>query len=197
MNYQNIDPRNIENGDGIRCVLWVSGCAHNCKGCFNPQTHDPKSGIEFDDNAKNEIRDALNKDYCAGLTLSGGDPLFPTNVKDVIELCKMVKDEYNKTVWMWTGMRLEKFLSLYENILTKYVDVLIDGEFKEELASKTYHWGGSTNQRVVDIPGTLKKINNALDSGELKLQEYDDMLQNDNLDSKLIAYHEPDQKESY
>ena len=53
MNYQNIDPRNIENGDGIRCVLWVSGCAHNCKGCFNPQTHDPKSGIEFDDNAKN------------------------------------------------------------------------------------------------------------------------------------------------
>ena len=196
MNYQNIDPRNIENGDGIRCVLWVSGCSHNCKGCFNPQTHNPKSGIEFDEDAKNEIRDALSKDYCSGLTLSGGDPLFQTNVKDVSDLCRMVKEEYGKTVWMWTGMRLEKFLDLYEDTLAKYVDVLVDGEFKEELASKTYHWGGSTNQRVVDIPGTLKKINDALDSGEIKISEYVKMLHDDTLDTNLISYHEPGQTET-
>ena len=164
MNYQNIEPRNIENGNGIRCVLWVSGCDHNCEGCFNPQTHDPKSGIEFDKDALDEIHDALNAEYCAGLTLSGGDPLFKDNLDTVLELCKMVKEEYHKTVWMWTGSIFESLIldnseiGLKRKEILQYVDVLVDGPFIQSLASKEYHWAGSTNQRVIKIPDTLKNL---------------------------------------
>lgn len=155
MYYHNIDARNIENGEGIRVVLWVSGCDHNCPECYNPQTHDPKSGIPFDAEAIEEIYDGLRQDFSAGLTLSGGDPLHESNYSEMLELCKNIKKVYGskKTIWVYTG-------SVYESIKDKeilqYIDVLVDGPFVSYYQDKSYHWAGSLNQRVLNIPLCLE-----------------------------------------
>ena len=169
MNYQNIEPRNIENGNGIRCVLWVSGCDHNCEGCFNPQTHDPKSGIEFDKDALDEIHDALNAEYCAGLTLSGGDPLFKDNLDTVLELCKMVKEEYHKTVWMWTGSIFESLILDNSEIDKAYelVDEVLNMAIetnKIELVERAYYLKGIVLQKDGNYRGAELYMNLSLDS---------------------------------
>lgn len=149
MNYHNILHDDMRNGDGLRVVLFVAGCNHRCKGCHNPETWSINSGIEFDDNALSEICAQLDKDYISGLTLSGGDPLHPANRETITELCRIIKHLYpHKTIWLYTGY-------LYEQVQTldvmQYIDVIVDGEFKKELADVNYHWAGSTNQRVIKL----------------------------------------------
>ena len=96
------------NGDGLRVVLWVSGCSHNCKGCQNPITWDPNGGLNFDEAAKQEIFDQLDKSYISGLTLSGGDPLHSANRVDVRDLAREVREKYpKKTIWLYTGSSWE------------------------------------------------------------------------------------------
>lgn len=95
MNYHNITYPDMNNGDGLRVVLWLSGCSHKCKGCQNPQTWDANSGIPFDESAKEELFGELNKDYISGLTLTGGDPLFEENLDDVLDLVTEVNKRYN------------------------------------------------------------------------------------------------------
>lgn len=171
LRYHNIDPVNIENGDGIRCVIWLSGCIHNCPGCFNPQTHDPNSGLlVFDETGSviDELMDAVQKEYCAGITFSGGDPLYSDNPKWILPIAQAVKEKYNKSVWMWTGYTAEYFLNNYPE-LAQYVDVLVDGPFIEKYACKEYHWAGSCNQRVIDIQKTLEFNNELPDGSELQL----------------------------
>ena len=113
MNYHNIIHCDMRDGTDIGVELFVSGCNHNCPGCHNPQTHDPCSGIFFDDKAKQEIMEELSKDWCHRLTLSGGDPLFPNNRKDILDLVTEVKEKFpNKKIWMYTGYVYEEITIL-------------------------------------------------------------------------------------
>lgn len=154
MKYHNITKDDMNNGDGLRVVLWVSGCNHACLECHNQITWDPNCGLEFDEPAKNEIFAELEKDYVSGLTLSGGDPLFPSNVETVTNFAKQVKEKYpNKTIWLYTGYLFEQ---IKDHEILKYIDVLVDGPFVVKLKDNNAHWKGSTNQRVIEVKNTLK-----------------------------------------
>lgn len=149
MNYHNIVHCDMRNGTGLRVTLFVSGCNHHCKGCHNPQTWDPNSGIEFDEAAKQELFAELNKDYISGVTFSGGDPLFPSNREVILSLCKEIKTLYpNKNIWLYTGYKYEQVKHLE---ILKYIDVLIDGKYVEKLRSVNLPWVGSSNQKVIYV----------------------------------------------
>lgn len=157
MNYHNITHNDMLNGDGIRVVLWVSGCNHGCKNCQNPQTWDERSGIVFDDYAFKEVLDQLSKDYVSGLTLSGGDPLYPGNRDDVYFIVQAVKQLFpTKTIWLYTGYSYEEVKDL--NIM-HFVDVLVDGPFIEAQKDLALKWRGSSNQRVIDVQKSMKENN--------------------------------------
>ena len=154
MRYHDITKCDMLNGDGLRVVLWVSGCSHNCKGCHNPITHDPNDGLIFDDIALNELILALSPDFIEGLTLSGGDPLFPGNRDEILALCKKVKEIFpNKNIWLYTGYLYEEICDLE---ILDYIDVLLDGPFKMEFLSPNKKWVGSSNQRVIDVKETKR-----------------------------------------
>lgn len=153
MRYHNITKDDMLNGDGLRVVLWVAGCAHCCKDCQNPLTWDPNGGLPFDEAAKEELFAQLEKPYISGITFSGGDPLHAANRLDVRNLMKEIRINYpDKTIWLYTG-------DVWENILhyplMQYVDVLVDGEFMTELKDAKLLWKGSSNQRVIDVKKTL------------------------------------------
>lgn len=155
MKYHNITHEDMNNGDGLRVVLWLSGCEHHCQGCQNPMTWNPDDGLDFDLKAKQEIFDELSKDFISGITFSGGDPLHEKNREMVYSLCKEIKEKFpNKTVWIYTGYSWE---DIKQEEVMKFTDVLVDGKFIEELADKTFHWAGSTNQKVIDVQKTLKE----------------------------------------
>jgi anaerobic ribonucleoside-triphosphate reductase activating protein len=154
MRYHNITKDDMLNGDGLRVVLWVAGCTHHCKECQNPITWDINGGLEFDEAAKKEIFDELDKSYVSGITFSGGDPLHPQNRQPVYELAKEIKEKYpRKTVWLYSGFEWEEIKDLP---IIPYLDVMVDGRFKLELLDTQLHWKGSSNQRVIDVPATLK-----------------------------------------
>lgn len=155
MNYHNITKDDMLNGDGLRVVLWVSGCTHCCDGCQNPETWEVSSGIEFDLDAKKELFEALLPDYISGITFSGGDPLHPFNRTEVLELAKEIKEKMpQKTVWLYTGFLFEE---IKDAIDLNNIDVLVDGEFKQELNDNDLKWVGSSNQRIIDVQATLKE----------------------------------------
>ena len=154
MRYHNITKDDMLNGDGLRVVLWVSGCTHCCKECHNPITWDPNSGILFDEAAKMEIFAELEKDYISGVTFSGGDPLHINNTFEITELAKEMKEKYpGKTFWLYTGSVWEEIQHLD---IVKYIDILVDGEFELEKFDANLHWRGSANQRVIDVPETIR-----------------------------------------
>ncbi|WP_256715802.1 anaerobic ribonucleoside-triphosphate reductase activating protein [Paenibacillus odorifer] len=145
----------LRNGEGLRVVLFVSGCEHRCKFCHNPQTWNINSGTPFDDSAKQIVFEYLNRDYIAGITLSGGDPLYPYNVHTMTEFTKEIKATYpNKTIWLYTGYEYEV---VQHREIMKYIDVLVDGKFVQQLADVNYKWAGSKNQRVIDIKESQKQ----------------------------------------
>lgn len=179
MNYHNITTEDMKNGDGLRSVLWVAGCEHHCSECQNPVTWDKDGGIPFEDNAKEELLKSLEPDYIAGITFSGGDPLAPYNQADVLGLIEEINTrfEHQKTIWIYTGYTAEDLLMLAgvassrnkksgQNILLNEIlwntDVLVDGEYKQDLRDVSLKWRGSSNQRVID----MKK---SLESGEIKI----------------------------
>lgn len=152
MRYYDITKDDMKNGEGLRVVLWVAGCGHACPGCHNPITWDADGGLPFDRAAEDELFEALAPDHIAGLTLSGGDPLFPANRADVAALCVRVRrDLPNKTIWMYTGYGWEEIEALP---LLDDVDVLVDGRFVQAQADPQLHWRGSANQRVIDVRKT-------------------------------------------
>lgn len=155
MRYHNITKDDMLNGDGLRVVLWVAGCTHKCKECQNPITWDINGGLEFGESEKKEIFDQLDESYISGITFSGGDPLHPQNRQPVYELAKEIKEKYpDKTIWLYTGFLWEEIKDLP---IIPYLDVIVDGEFKIELLDHQLYWKGSSNQRVIDVPATLKK----------------------------------------
>ena len=155
MRYHNITKDDMLNGDGLRVVLWVAGCSHCCKECHNPITWDPDGGLLFDDDAKKEIFEQLDHSYISGITFSGGDPLHSANRLDVRNLMSEIKEKYpEKTIWLYTGY---EWKDIWHYPMMKYVDVVVDGEFKIELKDTNLLWKGSSNQKVINVPETLKK----------------------------------------
>lgn len=169
MNYHNITHDDMNNGDGLRAVLWLSGCYHHCKNCQNPQTWNPNSGIPFDASAKQELFNELSKDYISGITFTGGDPLHKNNLKEVYNLILEIKKKFpTKTIWLYTGYTFDQCilepamisgndLKLKRRNIVEICDVLVDGEYIEEQRDITLKWRGSKNQRVINIPETLKQ----------------------------------------
>ena len=155
MRYHNITKDDMLNGDGLRVVLWVAGCDHCCKGCQNPLTWDPDGGLPFDEAAKQEIFDQLDKSYISGITFSGGDPLHNANRLGVRALIGEIKEKYpDKTIWVYTGPKWE---DIWHYPIMKNVDVVVDGEYVQELRDTKLLWKGSSNQRVIDVQATLKQ----------------------------------------
>jgi len=155
MRYHDITKDDMKNGDGLRVVLWLSGCRHRCPGCQNPVTWDPEDGLPFDLSAKKEVEEQMEKPYISGLTLSGGDPLFPGNVREVTEYVKDLKRRFpDKTIWLYTG---EVWEDLQEFEILRYLDVLVDGRFEQEKQDNLLHWKGSANQRVIDVQESLRR----------------------------------------
>ena len=148
----------MNNGDGLRVVLWLSGCSHYCKNCQNPQTHPYNSGILFDREAEKELFSELSKDYISGLTLTGGDPLFQTNLDGVLNLVNKINILLpNKTIWLYSGYTWEQCMQdpIRREIVCK-CDVFVDGRYVDELRDITLMWRGSSNQRVIDVQASLK-----------------------------------------
>lgn len=154
MRYHNITKDDMLNGDGLRVVLWVAGCEHHCPNCQNPVTWDINGGLEFDEAAKKEIFDELEKNYVSGITFSGGDPLHTQNRKDVGALIEEIKEKFpNKTIWIYSGYDWQDVKDLP---CMKYVDVMVDGEFVDGLKDSKLLWRGSTNQKVIDVQKSLE-----------------------------------------
>lgn len=160
----------MNNGDGLRVVLWLSGCSHHCYNCQNPQTWNPDSGIPFDESAKQEIFNELSKDYISGITFSGGDPLHESNLDDALSLVKQIRISFpEKTIWLYTGYKFEKIMiplminkipTLEEDkriSIIRLIDILVDGEYVDEQRDITLKWMGSSNQRVIDTKQSLEQ----------------------------------------
>lgn len=154
MRYHNITKEDMLNGDGLRVVLWFAGCSHHCKNCQNPITWDPDGGLPFDEDAKQEIFEELDKEHVSGITFSGGDPLYEGTRDGLLELIREIKEKYpKKTIWLYTGYLWEEIRNLE---LISYLDVVVDGRFVEELKDNNLPWKGSSNQRVIDVKMTLE-----------------------------------------
>ena len=150
MNYHQYHPIDVVNGPGTRCTMFVSGCEHNCKGCYNQSTWSLRSGHPYTQDLENRIIADLNDTRIPkrGLSLSGGDPLHPQNVSAILHLVKRVKQECtDKDIWLWTGYLLSELSEAQKQVL-EYIDVLIDGKFIKELADPSLDWRGSSNQVI-------------------------------------------------
>lgn len=154
MRYHNITKDDMLNGEGLRVVLWLAGCDHACPGCHNPITWDAAGGIPFDEAAKEELFAELDKDYIAGVTLSGGDPLYCGNREDVTALCAEIRKRYpQKTIWLYTGYTWKE---IHDLPVINWIDVLVDGRFVQQIANPQLHWRGSENQMVIDVRRTCQ-----------------------------------------
>ncbi|EMQ2876993.1 anaerobic ribonucleoside-triphosphate reductase-activating protein [Vibrio navarrensis] len=150
MNYHQYYPVDVVNGPGTRCTLFVSGCVHQCRGCYNQSTQRLDSGTLFTQEAEDRIIADLNDRRIPrrGLSLSGGDPLHPANVVDVLHLVKRVRAEcQGKDIWLWTGYCLDELDTAQREVLG-YIDTLIDGKFEQDKADPSLKWRGSTNQII-------------------------------------------------
>ena len=155
MRYNKIRKMDISNGPGIRISIFMQGCTFNCKNCFNPDTHDFNAGKEFTDETIDRILELSKADYVEGLSILGGEPLHPKNLKGTTKLAQKFKEVYpNKTIWVWTGFLYD--LDIKDKEIVNYIDVLVDGQYKDDLRNPNLKWRGSSNQRVIDIPSSIK-----------------------------------------
>lgn len=155
MRYHKIRKMDISNGPGVRVSIFMQGCVFNCKNCFNPETHDFNGGKEFTDETIDHILDLCNKDHIVGLSILGGEPLHPKNIDGTCKLAKAFKDKYpNKTIWIWSGFLFDR--DLKDKDVLKYIDVLVDGQFVEDLKNPLLQFRGSSNQRIIDVQSSLK-----------------------------------------
>lgn len=164
MNYATIKTHDVANGPGVRVSLFVSGCTHHCKNCFNKETWDFNFGEPFDENAENIILEAMDHSFIAGFSLLGGEPMHPDNQSAVLGITKKVKEKYpDKNVWCYSGYLYEDILEGRvgdkdtANDLLKCIDILVDGKFVEELKNPGLQFRGSSNQRIIDVQKSLEK----------------------------------------
>lgn len=164
MNYGEIKKTDIANGEGVRVSLFVSGCTHHCEGCFNPETWNFCYGKEFTSETEKELLNALSPDFINGLTLLGGEPFEPQNQRAIAPFLKKVREQFpNKNIWCYTGYLFDEELlkdsrarcEVTDEMLGM-IDVLVDGEFKQELKNITLRFRGSENQRIIDVKKSLQ-----------------------------------------
>ena len=154
MNYHKIEKFSVENGTGIRVVLWCSGCGVHCKNCHNPETWDRYSGKPWTEESEQELFEALDKDYISGITYSGGHPLEEYNIETITNIAKKIKERFpNKTQWLYTGFVWEEVKDLE---IMKYINILVDGPYIEEQRDISLKWRGSSNQKVIDTKKSLE-----------------------------------------
>lgn len=167
MKISGVDYESVNDGEGVRAVLYVSGCSHNCTGCHNPETHNANYGVEFTDGLKKEIINNIKiRPFLSGLTLSGGDPLHSNNVQSMYDFVKEFKILFpNKSVWVYTGYTLEEVINkaecidedIYRRNLLFLADVVVDGRFEKDKKDLTLAFRGSSNQRIINVQETLKQ----------------------------------------
>ena len=165
MNYADIKRVDVANGEGVRVSLFVSGCNHHCKGCFNECAWDFNYGNKFTDEQIDQVINYLDHDYISGLSLLGGEPLEKQNQEGLLPLVKKVKQKFpNKNIWCYTGFDFEK--DVVEKMapnnettkeLLKYIDVMVDGKFEEDKKDLSLRFRGSSNQRILDVQESLKE----------------------------------------
>ena len=149
MNYMDIKTSDINNGEGLRVSLWLSGCDHKCKGCHNPETWNRKNGMPFTNDTYNYLVDKLTAGAKRGLTITGGDPLAHYNYEEVLELIKNLKSDIpDLNIWVYTGYYYDELIDDGKLEIFDYIDVLVDGRFEEELKDSTLEWRGSSNQMI-------------------------------------------------
>ena len=166
MNYATIKWTDIANGEGVRISLFVSGCTHRCKNCFNKVAWDFEYGELFDEAVQNQILNELSNDYIAGISLLGGEPLEPQNQEALYPFVEKVKAMFpQKTIWCYTGFLFDEQAGVlketekntpYTGKLISMFDVLVDGPFVEELKNIRLKFRGSANQRIIDVQKTLQ-----------------------------------------
>ena len=167
MYYGAIKKTDIANGTGVRVTLFVSGCTHHCRGCFQPESWDFQYGSPYTKETEQEILNALDHDYIKGLTLLGGEPFEPENQKVLVRLLKNVRARFpQKDIWCYTGYTYETDLiedsrarcEVTDDMLS-LIDVLVDGEFREAEKDISLRFRGSKNQRLIDLPKTKRQKN--------------------------------------
>ena len=164
MNYADIKTVDIANGKGVRVSLFVSGCNHHCKGCFNPQAWDFSYGKEFTKEDEEKIMKELEHPYVSGLSILGGEPLEYNNQKGILPLVKKVKERFpDKDIWCYTGYKFDRDVTgnMFNNWeetkeLMSYIDVIVDGKFQEDKKDLNLKFRGSSNQRIIDVQKSLK-----------------------------------------
>lgn len=160
MNVLDVSHCNQLNGDGLRVVLWVSGCSHKCENCQNSYSWNEELGEKFTNTTKDEIFQELSQDWCSGITYSGGDPLFAINREEIIALAKEIREKFpNKTQWLYTGYTWQEVIEdSTMNEVLKYIDVICVGRYEHALRDVTLEWVGSTNQQVIDVKKRFETI---------------------------------------
>ena len=149
MNYMDIKPSDINNGEGLRVSLWVSGCEHRCKGCHNPHTWNRNNGKPFTEDTYRRLINALTAGIKRGLTIIGGEPLTDYNYPEVLELVKKLKMNIpDLNIWVYTGYYYDELIEQDKTDIFDYIDVLVDGRFEEELKDPDLKWRGSSNQNI-------------------------------------------------
>ena len=170
MNYGEIKNYDIANGEGVRVSLFVSGCTHHCKNCFNPETWSFEYGKPFTKETEDYIIECLSPDYIDGLSLLGGEPFEPQNQEVLLPFLRKVKNELpNKNIWCYTGYLFDRELLCesrarceFTDEMLSLIDVLVDGEFVQALHDISLAFRGSSNQRIIDVQKSLE-------TGEVKL----------------------------
>ena len=165
MNYAEIKTCDIANGEGVRLSLFVSGCTHHCKNCFNPETWSFDYGKPFTNETEEYILSELKPDYVEGMTLLGGEPFEPQNQRVLLPFLRCVRAQFpNKTIWCYTGYLFDKELLSESRArcectdeMLSLIDVLVDGEFVQELYNISLQFRGSSNQRIIDVKKSLSQ----------------------------------------
>lgn len=159
MNYGMIKKYDVADGPGVRVSLFVSGCRHHCKGCFQPETWNFDYGQPYTEETEEEIMEALSPDYIEGFTALGGEPFEPENQPFLKKLMKRIKETYpGKTIWCYSGYLYDvdmipggRIYTEHTQEMLSYIDVLVDGEFVEALRDLRLRFRGSSNQRILDL----------------------------------------------
>jgi len=152
MNYIQYINGDDANGEGVRCTLFVAGCEMACKGCHNPESWKTNAGEEYTKEFEDQIIEDLKNPYISGLSLSGGHPLHSKNYNTILSLCKRVREDTGKNIWLWSGLTLKQLREDYRGEILEHIDVLVDGKYVSELPPLIYR--GSSNQRIWNVSDT-------------------------------------------
>jgi len=156
MRYNLVRKMDVSNGPGIRVSVFMQGCDFHCKNCFNQETWDFSKGKIFNDEIIEQIIDLCKQPHIKGLSILGGEPMHPKNIEGTTKLAKAFKKQVpGKSLWVWSGYKFDE--DLKDEEVMKYIDVLVDGQYVDELHNPTLKWKGSSNQRVIDVQESLKE----------------------------------------